>query len=73
MAMYQGRVYVLVDGDKMPGEVAPNKGLKQGCPLSPLLYTLYTNDMARFGMLDEGLLQPRTQPKCPNVIMQMTH
>ena len=52
MAMYQGGVYVLVDGDKMSGKVAPNKGLKQGCPLSPLLYTLFTNDMDRF--LDTG-------------------
>ena len=48
IAMYEGGVYVLVDGDKVSDEVAPNKGLKQGCPLSPLLYTLYTNDMDNF-------------------------
>jgi len=52
MAMYQGGVYILVDGDKISDEVAPNKGLKQGCPLSPILYTLFTNDMDRF--LDSG-------------------
>ena len=42
--MYTGCLYLLIDGNKISGEVAPNKGLKQGCPLSPL----YTNDIDRF-------------------------
>ena len=46
--MYTGCLYLLIDGDKISGEVAPNKGLKQDCPLSHLLYTLYTNDIDRF-------------------------
>jgi len=47
-AMYQGGIYILIDGDKCSEEVSPDRGLKQGCPLSPLLYSLFTNDIDRF-------------------------
>ena len=43
--MYDQDCYVLVDGDKR-ARVQPNRGVKQGCPLSPFIFSLYINDIA---------------------------
>jgi len=41
-----------MDGEKR-ARVHPTNGVKQGCPLSPLLFSLYINDMVR--EISEGI------------------
>lgn len=50
--MYQDDQYILVDGDKR-AHIHPTNGVKQGCPLSPLLFSLYINDISR--EISEGI------------------
>ncbi len=42
--LFDADEYVLVDGTKQT-RVRPTHGVKQGCPLSPLLFSLYINNV----------------------------
>jgi len=64
--MYTGCLYLLIDGGKFSEEAAPNRGLKQGCPLSPLLYSLYNNDIDRFLTVQRGAATALDSVKIPH-------
>ena len=70
--MYKECLYLLIDGDKISEEVALNRGLKQGCLLSPLLYSLYINDMDRFLTVQRGAATALDSVQSLTVIMLMT-
>ena len=58
--MYENDEYILMDGVKR-ARVHPTKGVKQGCPLSPLLFSLYINEKKLKIRKSQNLTSPWSQ------------
>ena len=50
--MYAHDSYIMADGERRSRSLRPALGVKQGCPLSPLLFSLYVNDFGPSILVD---------------------
>ena len=46
--LYQNNSYQVWDGSSLSDPFPVTQGLRQGCPLSPILFALYINDLIDF-------------------------
>ena len=56
-SIYEKVQYAIKVKGKVMDPILSNLGLKQGCPLSPLLFNLYINDIAKY--LDKDSKEPK--------------
>ncbi|KAJ9530368.1 hypothetical protein QJQ45_000738 [Haematococcus lacustris] len=45
--LYRDDSYVLIDGPHRTPPMTPDQGVKQGCPINPLLFALYVHDISK--------------------------
>ncbi|KAJ9529181.1 hypothetical protein QJQ45_007858 [Haematococcus lacustris] len=57
--LYRDDSYVLIDGPHRTPPVTPDQGVKQGCPISPLLFALYVHAISKefLGPVDAVMVQ----------------
>ena len=65
--IYEGDEYILTDGCKRVC-INPERGLKQGCPLSPLLFALFVNDIGEISGEGEGACSGLDSVQVPHLM-----
>lgn len=66
--LYRDDQYVLCDGVATTDPVSANIGVRQGCPLSPLLFSLYISDVQDYFMTDRGAVTGIDTLKVPTIL-----
>jgi hypothetical protein len=68
-SMYDDDAYILQDGGKVTGRFIPSRGVKQGCPLSPLLLVFFMSDMGEWMQKPDEFDLPVGVPLLPDSYM----